>query len=331
MRGKTACREPRRDAARAARWMLLCLLCSARFSAEDRAARPEANPSAEDLVRQATANELKAQREDRRRWRFRLEWQRANAQPDTYQVIQTTDGDLKRPVLLGGRPLTAEQKQQSDKQIEQLVRDPGPLRRDRARQTADAARILRLLTILPDASNFTYGERRGDLVQLNFSPKPDFHPPSHEAEVFHAVAGSLWVELSKSRIEEMSGRLIHDVKFGGGILGHVNQGGTFEVKQGEVAPGSWQLTEVKIEMQGKALFFKTIQVRQNYARSDFKPVPENLSVAEAAKMIEKQGLEDEAGPSSKPPARLRARDPVPANSNVIGEPAWAFWAGRASK
>jgi len=264
--------------------VLLFFLFRPPVLAQDRP-QGDSNPSAQELARQVTANELKAQEQDRSRWSFRLEWPNSNGQLEADQVIQTTDGDLKRPLLIDGRALTDREKQKSDKQIQQLVRDPGPLRKARAQQAADAARSLRLLAMLPRACRFTYGERRGDLVQLNFSPQPNFHPPSHEAEVFHAMQGSLWVDASQSRVEEISGRLIHDVKFGGGILGRVNQGGTFEVKQAEVAAGHWELTLLKIQMQGKALFFKTIGVRENYTRSQFHPVPENLSVAEAARMI----------------------------------------------
>jgi len=90
-------------------------------------------------------------------------------------------------------------------------------------------------------------------VQLNFSPNPDFKPSTHEAKVFHAMQGSLWVDPKQNRLEEISGHLNREVTFGGGVLGHLDQGGTFEVKQAAVVPGYWELSLLNVRMTGKAL------------------------------------------------------------------------------
>jgi hypothetical protein len=142
--------------------------------------------------------------------------------------------------------------------------------------------------MLPDAFLFKFGQRRGDLVQLNFSPNPSFKPTTHEAEVFHAMQGTLWLDAKQNRLEEISGHLMREVKFGGGLLGHLNPGGTFQVKQAPVSPGYWELTLLNVHMKGKALFFKTIAVQQTYTRTDFKQVPDALPLAQAAEMLEKQ-------------------------------------------
>jgi hypothetical protein len=89
----------------------------------------------------------------------------------------------------------------------------------------------------------------------------------------------------QARVEEITGQLIHEVKFAGGLLGHLNKGGTFLVKQAEVAPGYWELTLLKVQMKGKVLFFKTIGVHQDYSRSDFRQIPDNLTLAQAADIL----------------------------------------------
>jgi hypothetical protein len=196
--------------------------------------------------------------------------------------------------LINGHAVSGEQREKADKQIQQLVRNPGPLRKARAAEDQDAARSQRLLKMLPDAFNFTYGQQQGDLIQLNFSPNPGFRPRTHEAKVFHAMLGSLWVDDKQQRLEEITGRLAREVKFGGGVLGHLDQGGTFEVKQAPVAPGYWELTLLNVHMKGKALFFKTIGVQQNYSRSNFKRVPDDLTLANAAKMLEQRVAQNQA-------------------------------------
>ena len=242
----------------------------------------------DQLVHRVVDNELKAEQQDHSHWSFRLKTQKPNGQREVDEVVETKDGDLKRPLLINGRKLNSEERQKADKRIQQFVQDPTPLRKARQDEDEDTARSQQLLKMLPAAFKFSYGRRRGDLVELKFSPNPSFHPRTHEAEVFHAMQGSLWVDSKQERVEEISGRLIKDVKFGGGVLGRLDQGGTFDVKQAAVAPGYWELTLLKVQMKGKALFFKTIGVQQNYTRTNFKQVSEDLTVAKAAEILQKQ-------------------------------------------
>ncbi len=163
---------------------------------------------------------------------FRLVLERPDAQKEVDEVIETASGDLKRPILINGRKLTLQEQQQ---RVEQLVKDPKALRKSLKDKNQDAARSQQLLKMLPDAFIFSYGKRRGDLVQLKCTPNPHFRPPNREGAVFHAMAGSLWVDSKQLRIAEISGHLLHKVKFGGGLLGHLDEGGEFDVKQAEVA------------------------------------------------------------------------------------------------
>ncbi len=72
-------------------------------------------------------------------------------------MVETQNGDLKRPLLINGRALTAEQQQKSDKRIRQFVRNPAALRKSLNQKNQDAARSQRLLKMLPDAFHFNYG------------------------------------------------------------------------------------------------------------------------------------------------------------------------------
>ena len=237
------------------------------------------------LVRRVVANELKLEEQDHSHWSILLSTRKPDGQTEVSEVIETKDGDLTRPIRINGRKLNPRQQQEANKRIQHLVQNPGELQKQREEQDRDTARSQQLLKMLPDAFNYRYGERRGKLVELKFSPNPKFDPPTHEAEVFHAMDGSLWVDDKDDRVEEINGHLIREVKFGGGLLGHLDQGGTFDVKQAPVAPGYWELTLLKVQMKGKALFFKTIGVQQNYTRSKFKRVPDDLTLPKAAEML----------------------------------------------
>ena len=145
-----------------------------------------------------------------------------------------------------------------------------------------------MFKILPDVFVFSYAGRQGDLVTLTFSPNPNFQPPSLEARVFHGMQGEMTVDTKQERLAALSGHLMEDVKFGGGLLGHLDKGGKFEVRQTEVAPGQWEMTVLVVDMKGKALLFKTIGVHETENHSDFHRVPDDLTLAEAAGMLNRQ-------------------------------------------
>ena len=114
-------------------------------------------------------------------------------------------------------------------------------------------------------------------MKLKFSPNPHFRSPSREAQVFH--------DRRQKRLAELSGHLIQAVKFGGGLLGHLDKGGQFNVKQEQVSPGFWELTVLNVQMQGKALFFKTIGVQQKMLRTGSVAYPRHQAAFNNRSMI----------------------------------------------
>jgi len=104
------------------------------------------------------------------------------------------------------------------------------------------------------------------------------------------MAGEMWVDVRQQRLISISGQLTNEVKFGGGLLGHLEKGGRFIVKRAEIAPGDFELTELTVNMQGKALLFKSIAVQQKEVHSNFERMPDELSLADAANVLLKKTL-----------------------------------------
>ena len=247
--------------------------------------------SANEFVRQVIANEIKAENQDHSHWAFRLQTEKAG-RAEIDLVVETKDGDVQLPLSVNGRPLSAKQKQQASLHLKKLVHNPDALQRSLREENEDTARTQNLLKLLPDAFIFSYaGPGDGDLVKVKFSPNPHFRPPSRDAQVFHAMEGEMTSDSRQLRLAEISGHLIHEVKFGGGLLGHLDKGGQFSVKQEQVSPGLWELTALNVQMQGKALFFKTISVQQKILRSSFRRVSDDLTVAQAADILGKSALD----------------------------------------
>jgi hypothetical protein len=60
------------------------------------------------------------------------------------------------------------------------------------------------------------------------------------------------------------------------------------VKRAEITPGDWEMTELSVNMQGKALLFKSISVQQKELHSKFEQIPDDLSLADAANILLRQ-------------------------------------------
>lgn len=74
--------------------------------------------------------------------------------------------------------------------------------------------------------------------------------------------------------------------FGYGILGHVEKGGTFEIRREQVSQAHWKTDLVEVHIQGKVLLFKNVAKGQRESRSDFRPVPQNISLTEAKVLLD---------------------------------------------
>jgi hypothetical protein len=158
------------------------------------------------------------------------------------------------------------------------------------RRTLDAEILQgrRLFKMLPAAFVFNYAGGEGNLVKLSFRPNPSFHPSSLEARVFHDMEGEMWVDCKQERLAEFDGHLTQTVKFGFGLLGHLDKVGHFEVTQAEVVPGHRDMTTLSLQMTGKALLFASIGVQKRENHRDFHRVSDDLTLTEAAGILKSE-------------------------------------------
>jgi hypothetical protein len=265
----------------------LVLAASLLFASLSRAQTSDERLPANEFVRQIIDNELQAEKSDHSHWMLRLET-RKSGKTEVREVVETKDGDLDWLISVDGKPLPEDQRHEREQGLQRLINNPAELKKSQREKDEDQVRSERLLKTLPDALVFEYGKQREDLVELKFKPNPHFRPPSHEAAAVHAMEGVLWVNGKQKRLVEISGHLTRPVKFGGGLLGHLDAGGHFYVKQEEVQPGYWELAVLDVDMKGKALFFKTIGVQEEMKRSMFRRVRDDLTAAQGADLLYQQ-------------------------------------------
>lgn len=247
-------------------------------------AQPQQDKHAQEMVRAAVQTELVADRDDHSRWRYR-DLDRKPGGEALYQVVETDHGSVKKKLQENGNPLSEEQLAKEDQRIQAFVNDPGQQAKQRKEGEQDDKRAENMLRMLPDAFLWSIKSDNGEVVTFAFTPNPDFEPPNMEAKVFSAMAGEIVVNTAQNRMQTIKGRLIHSVKFGFGLLGRMDEGGTFNVERREISPGIWLITESHVHINGKALLFKTIGEQEDEVKSDFRPTPKATTLEQAANML----------------------------------------------
>lgn len=266
--------------------IVLLLPAGLLYAAQTPASSVEKKVSAQELVREMVHNEVRAQTGDQLYWRYR-EIDKSSTGTKTYIVSETEYGNVRMLLALNDKPLTASQRQSQESRLRRLLQDPARARRAAMARHKDGEKERRLLTMLPNAFYFHYDGTVGDLVRLKFEPNPNFQPPTREAQVFHHMAGHVLIDARQKRLAEISGTLTSEVKFFWGLLGHLNKGGTFHVRQVNLGSGHWRLSTLKVNMHGVALFFKTIGVQEDERYEDYQPNPPGMTLKQAVAQIEK--------------------------------------------
>ena len=236
------------------------------------------------LVRAVVTNELAADAHDHSRWMFR-DANKVHDESTVKLVVQTSQGDLSKTIQMDGHPLTAQEQEDDEQKMHRFVTDAGVRQKLKQDNQQDAHQAASLTKMLPDAFLWTKTEQRGAEATLAFRPDPKFHPPTREARVFAAMEGTMVVNTKQKRIKSLKGTLTQDVDFGFGLLGKLEKGGTFDVERQQIGPKIWEITATHIHIHGHALIFKSISEEQDEETSEYRPAPQSIVLAKAAKML----------------------------------------------
>jgi hypothetical protein len=246
-------------------------------------AAPDRALSPSEFMRAVIANELKPT-PDADHWMYDVEKEQ-DGQKQSKEVVQTREGSLERLIATDGRVLSSARQQEEAIRIESLLKNTQERQRLEEVRKKDAKECEAFLRMIPGAFLFMYQGQEGPFVKLSFKPNPSFQPSSRAAHVLHAMEGEILVQAKEQRLAAINGRLVEEVRFGGGLLGHLEKGGTFSVRRAALGPTQWMLVAMDVNMKGKALFFKTIAVQQKEYRRNFRKLPDDLTLTDAAHIL----------------------------------------------
>jgi len=239
-----------------------------------------------ELVGRVVNNELNAKDEGHFIYRH---WRKTADGIKVKEVIETAAGTVDHLIEVDGLPLTAKQQAKEEARLKNLLEHPELQQQQKKEQRQDDESERMMFRELPLAFLYEYaGVDRGqwgELICLTFVPNPNYQPSSREASVYKAMSGKLWVSLPEYRLARIEATLFKDVHFGWGVLGHLDKGGHFYIEQSKIAPHRWDVTYQDIQFDGRALLFKTIFLHETERSSDFRRVPDNLSLAEGIEML----------------------------------------------
>lgn len=263
------------------------LLPSVQAVARPSQADPRSSP--QELVRETVENGLRNRDKNAIHWSFR-ELVRKDGRLETHQVFQANAGTIDRLIAINNVPLSPEQQRREDTRVQASLADPAELRKERQKQREDYARQMRMFATFPEAFRYQYAGTEGGLVKLKFEPNADFVPSTRQEEVFHHLEGMMWIDPEKKQLARIDGTLVTEVRFAAGLLGHLDKGGMFSVRFRPLESGQWVMAALRVDMNGKALFFKTISVQEEKEFDDYRRLPDNLSLQQAAELIPKESV-----------------------------------------
>jgi hypothetical protein len=237
--------------------------------------------SPREMVQQIVDIERAESKADHSQWIYLEDFQKPREHLLQW-VATTSSGGVRRVLEQDGRVLPVEQQRQ---QVERSLHDTRAQRKEVAENEHDAQQLDDFLKLLPTAFLWKQTDETDSTVSLHFDPDPHFHPPTREARVFSSMSGDMVADRQQHRIRHISGRLSRDVTFGGGLLGKLQQGSSFTIDQRPFAPGLWELTSIRVHLNGNALLFKSVALNQDQERTEFRQEPGDVSLQQAAEAV----------------------------------------------
>jgi hypothetical protein len=126
----------------------------------------------------------------------------------------------------------------------------------------------------------------GDVVNQN-EEDTRAYCGGREERVLHGMTGSMLVDPKRARLHFLEGRLPQDMTIGFGLLARIYARSNFSTRRESVLGNEWKTATVDTDIEGRAIFFKSIGTKEHAEHGDFKPISMNLTVAQVVEMLEK--------------------------------------------
>lgn len=253
-------------------------------------AEPATNPLAippVEWAKAASANEIAIVQHPGSYLRYRERFVDAKGD-ETRDVIESSDGTVARLILRDNKPLTPEQDQAERDRLTSMLEHPSEFHHH-VRSYLDAkGTAVSLLRLMPEAMLYSYvpgqpqtPESSARQVVIDFSPNPDFHPPTTVSEALMGLRGRAWIDERSKQVVRLEANIFQGINFGLGMLAHIYPGGKVDLEQTAVNGSRWNLTHFNEQVTMRLLMVKSMNVHTEVQTGQFQVIPGPISYQEA--------------------------------------------------
>ena len=204
----------------------------------------------------------------------------------TERVAETAWGKVRYLIAEDGKPLTGSRLAAERARIDQEGAHPDDFKRQEDARGQDEQHARQMLRLLPKAFLFDPPQAEGEFIRVRFHPNPEYAPNGLEERVLHGMSGSVLIDDKMVRVRELDGKMPQDISLGFGLLATIHAGSGFATTRLHAEGYDWKTETVHTDINGKAMFLKTIARQEDARHSEFKQIPNGISVADAVKMLE---------------------------------------------
>ena len=106
------------------------------------------------------------------------------------------------------------------------------------------------------------------------------------------------IDPAAERFVRVEGKLCRDVDFGWGIFGHISRGGSFSLEQQVVGHDQWAITTLALHYTNRRLLLITSRVDSVTKASNFRCIPDDLTLPQALGLLLDQDPMTDAVPGA---------------------------------
>lgn len=212
--------------------------------------------------------------------------ERTNGHEWTERVAETAWGKVRYLIAEDSQPLTGERLAAERARIEDEGKNPEIFKHAESNKIEDEQHARQMMVLLPEAFLFDQPQREGDFWRVTYHPNPEYQPNGMEEKVLHAMSGTVLIDAKAVRTHELEGKLPQDVNIGFGLLATIHAGSNFSTVRDHIDGYDWKTVMVHTDINGRALFLKTVARKQEAKHTEFKRIPDGVTVEEAVKMVE---------------------------------------------
>ena len=257
-----------------------------------RAQEPTPSGSPQQWLRQAAAFEQTLIQNDGE-FPLRYTIRKVDAKGDTTrEVIESREGTVARLVQRNGQPLTPTEDKAEQQRLQDVLRSPADFIRHHKKDSSARGYATDLVKLLPTAMRLSYAPGQpqppgssSPQVVIDFSPDPNFKPPTTIAQILTGIAGRFWVDQRTGVMTRAEARVLQPVDFGWGVLARIHDGGTIEFEQAQISESRWAYSHLEEHLVIRELLVKNVPENTTMSSSNFRLLPAPIEFQDAVRTL----------------------------------------------